>query len=223
MKILLISDETDRYLWDDYRPGNLDGIDLILSAGDLKENYLSFLVTFANCPLLYVPGNHDGSFMEKPPEGCQNIDGHLVNINGVKIIGLGGCRKYKDGPFQITEREMMRKIRRANRLVKKAGGVDIVIAHAPPRGLGDLDDPAHVGFEAFIELLDEYRPQFFLHGHTHLRFNPTIPREEIYGDSRVVNVSERYALSLQDREVPERDRNELKWISRRRDPDGSYF
>ena len=67
MKVLLVSDETDRYLWDDYKPGNLDGLDLILAAGDLKSNYLSFLVTFANCPLLYVPGNHDENFQEKPP------------------------------------------------------------------------------------------------------------------------------------------------------------
>ena len=43
MKLLLISDEEDKYLWEYYRPGNLDGVDLILSAGDLKASYLSFL------------------------------------------------------------------------------------------------------------------------------------------------------------------------------------
>ena len=36
MKILLVSDETDRYLWDDYQPGHLGGLDLILAAGDVK-------------------------------------------------------------------------------------------------------------------------------------------------------------------------------------------
>ena len=43
MKLLLISDEEDKFLWDYYRPGNLKGIDMILSAGDLKAEYLSFL------------------------------------------------------------------------------------------------------------------------------------------------------------------------------------
>ena len=95
--------------------------------------------------------------------------------------------------------------------------MDIVIAHAPPRGIGDLNDPAHVGFEAFIELLDKYRPQYFLHGHTHLRYNPSIPREEMYGDCHVVNVSERYTLTLEDREIPAKDHNELKWITRHRE------
>ena len=36
MKILLISDVEDPLLWDYFRPGKLDGYDLILSAGDLK-------------------------------------------------------------------------------------------------------------------------------------------------------------------------------------------
>ena len=67
MKILLVSDEEDKYLWDYYRPGRLAGIDLILSAGDLKAEYLSFLVTMANRPLLYVPGNHDGDYARRPP------------------------------------------------------------------------------------------------------------------------------------------------------------
>ena len=54
MKILVVADEESAYLWDHYRPGRLAGIDLILSAGDLKPEYLSFLVTMANRPLLYV-------------------------------------------------------------------------------------------------------------------------------------------------------------------------
>ena len=223
MKILAVADEESPALWDYYIPGRLEDYDLILACGDLKASYLTFLVTMGRGRLLYIHGNHDGSYESRPPEGCEDIDGHLVVYNGVRILGLGGCRWYHPGPHQYTEQQMRRRIRKLRRALKKAGGVDIVIAHAPPRGLGDLDDPAHVGFEAFVELLGEYHPQYFLHGHTHLRFNPTIPREEICGDSHVVNVAERYVLSLPDREVPERDRNVLRWISRRRDPDKDYF
>ena len=52
MRLLLIADEEDPYLWDNYRPGNLKGIDMILSAGDLKSEYLTFIVTMANKPLI---------------------------------------------------------------------------------------------------------------------------------------------------------------------------
>ena len=71
MKILAVADNEDPYLWDHYRPGRLAGIDVILSAGDLKPEYLSFLVTMANRPLYYVHGNHDGIYQRRAPEGCE--------------------------------------------------------------------------------------------------------------------------------------------------------
>ena len=94
MKILTISDEESAYLWDYYQPGRLAGIDMILSAGDLKASYLSFLVTMANRPLLYVHGNHDWRYDSNPPEGCDCIDDKLVTVNGLRILGLGGCQMY---------------------------------------------------------------------------------------------------------------------------------
>ena len=61
MKILAISDEECPALWDYYVPGRLKEYDLILASGDLKADYLSFLVTMARAPVLYVHGNHDTS------------------------------------------------------------------------------------------------------------------------------------------------------------------
>ena len=78
MKILLVSDEESSYLWDYYQPGRLDGIDLILSCGDLKAEYLSFLVTMGKAPLLYIHGNHDVDYVNRPPEGCDCIEDKLV-------------------------------------------------------------------------------------------------------------------------------------------------
>ena len=112
MKILVISDEECPALWEYYVPGRLDGFDLIISCGDLKADYLSFLVTMAKCPVLYVHGNHDGGYDHGPPEGCDCIDDKLLVYNGVRILGLGGCRKYHPGPYQYTEKEMRRRIRK---------------------------------------------------------------------------------------------------------------
>ena len=44
----------------------LDGIDLILSSGDLNPHYLSFLATFTTAPVLYVHGNHDDKYEKDP-------------------------------------------------------------------------------------------------------------------------------------------------------------
>lgn len=43
MKILVLADVESKYLWDYFEKEKLEGIDLILSAGDLKPQYLSFL------------------------------------------------------------------------------------------------------------------------------------------------------------------------------------
>ncbi len=213
MKILIVSDEECPALWDYYVPGKLKGYDLILSCGDLNAQYLSFLVTMGSCPVLYVHGNHDTDFQHNPPWGCDCVDDAIVEYNGLKILGLGGCRKYHPGPHQYTEEEMRRRIRKLAFKLKLLGGVDIVITHAPPEGLGDGDDPAHWGFKALRELLDKYHPQYFIHGHVHLRYGD---RERVrqYGDTTLINACERYELELPEKPFREKDRNVLRWKTR---------
>lgn len=212
MKILAVSDTESPALWDHFLPGRLDPYDLILACGDLKAAYLTFLVTMSHARLLYVHGNHDAYLSSHPPEGCEDIDGHLIEYCGVRILGLGGCLRYHEGPYQYTEKQMMRRVRALRRAIKKANGIDIVITHAPPRGLGDLEDPAHRGFEAFRELIEEFRPAYLLHGHTHLNYGNAIPRETVYGDTRIINVSERFELDLP---VPADRSAEPKWYTKR--------
>ena len=43
MKILAIADEESAYYWDYFEKSKLEGIDLIISCGDLDPYYLSFL------------------------------------------------------------------------------------------------------------------------------------------------------------------------------------
>ena len=199
MKILLVSDEEDKYLWDFYRPGRLKGIDLILSAGDLKAEYLSFLVTMANRPLLYVHGNHDGGYAQRPPEGCQCIDGKLVTVGGLRILGLGGSALYNGGPHQYTEKQMRRRIHRLRLKLALTSGVDIVLTHAPVRGFGDEDNMTHRGFEAFLPLLDQYKPRYLVHGHIHQRYGANRPRCYQYGETTIVNATGRYILEIPDK------------------------
>ena len=90
MKILAVSDVESKRYYDYYTRGSLDEFDLIIACGDLRKDYLEFLVTMANCPLVYVHGNHDDLFDTEPPEGCICIDGKVYVQDGVRILGLGG-------------------------------------------------------------------------------------------------------------------------------------
>ena len=201
MKILTISDEECPALWDFYVPGRLKDYDLIISCGDLNSKYLSFLVTMARCPVLYVHGNHDVNYDQVPPEGCDCIDDHIVMYNGLRILGLGGCRQYHRGPHQYTEKQMRLRILKLKWKLWRMGGVDIVVTHAPPEGLGDADDPAHWGFAALRELLDRYHPEYLVHGHVHMSYGHNIPRELDYNGTKIINAYERYILEIPDRKV----------------------
>jgi|GEM_PF-1984310 len=89
-------------------------------------------------------------------------------------------------------------------------GYDLILS------CGDLPDPAHVGFQAFVYLINEYRPMLFLHGHTHIRYDTTVVRERTLGSTRVINVSERYSLEIPERPVSDGQKGELIWITRRK-------
>ncbi len=196
MKLLLLSDKESPYLWDYYRPGRLSEYDLMLSCGDLKASYLSFLVTMGRARLLYVHGNHDVNYSRNPPEGCDCIEDKLVTVNGLRILGLGGSLMYSGAPHQYTERQMRRRLWKAGWAIRRAGGVDIVLTHAPPRGYGDAEDLAHRGFEAFMPFLDKYKPKYLIHGHVHMNYGHDIPRTVQRGETTIVNAWERYVLEI---------------------------
>ena len=218
MKILIISDEECPAFWEYYVPGRLKEYDLIISCGDLKSKYLSFVVTMARCPVLYVHGNHDTHYVSDPPFGCDCIDGHIVTYNGLRILGLGGCRKYNSTAHQYTDQQMRRRIRKLRWKLKRLGGVDIVVTHCPPEGLGDAEDRAHRGFAAFRELLDQYHPRYFFHGHVHMNYGMQQPRVREYEGTTLINASDRYVLDLPEVPHEAKDHNQVRYITKYKDP-----
>ena len=172
--------------------------DIIVSCGDLKREYLEFLVTLSGKPVLYVPGNHDTGYTRNPPEGCECIDGKVFTCRGVRFLGLGGCKRYSPGEYQYTEEEMAARIRKLRKQIRRAGGVDVIVTHAPMTGCGDAEDYAHRGFDCFAALAEEVQPLAFCHGHVHRSYAWNTPREREHCGVRVVNAYERYLLEITD-------------------------
>ncbi len=54
MRILAVSDIESKSLYDFFSPEKVEGVELIIGCGDLREEYLEFLVTMMNVPLLYI-------------------------------------------------------------------------------------------------------------------------------------------------------------------------
>lgn len=198
MKIMAMSDVESGYIWDHYKPDMFKGIDLIISCGDLHPHYLSFVETFSNVPLLYVHGNHDAKYADSPPEGCFCIEDDIYVHNGVRILGLGGCMRYRRGEHQYTEREMQRRVRRLRFKLMRCRGFDILVTHAPMQGFHDGDDLCHRGFETFRELLARYQPKYFLHGHMHMNYGAKTPRLSLINETVVINAYRTFTFDYDD-------------------------
>lgn len=201
MKILAIADEESRYLWDFFDKSKLEGIDLILSAGDLDPHYLSFLATFTHAPILYVHGNHDAIYDTVPPDGCICIDDDIYVYNGIRIMGLGGSMRYSYGSYQYTDREMNKRVRKLWWKLKRRRGFDILLTHAPAYQLNDGRDLPHQGFKAFNSLIQKYNPRFFLHGHVHKTYGRQHKRYDKYEETHVINAFERCVFEFDDDDI----------------------
>ena len=183
MKALVVSDVVSEVL---YAPGIREvcaGVRVILSCGDLPYEYLEYIATVLDVPLLYVLGNHDRPMHRadgrttEGPEGGRSIEGRVVPIRSedgrkVWIAGFGGSAAYCDGPHEYTQREMRQRVCRATarlawNALRTGRGADVVVTHAAPRGIHDGSDPCHQGFGAFVGLMRWFRPRLLVHGHIH--------------------------------------------------------
>jgi Icc-related predicted phosphoesterase len=147
-------------------------------------------------PVLYVHGNHDDKYEKNPPEGCTCIDGGIYEFEGVRILGLGGCHRYKPGVNQYTNKQMRKRVRRLRFKLWRSKGFDILVTHAPARGLHDDEDPCHQGFHVFNDLIEQYHPKLFVHGHVHMNYGRKFPREDVVGDTRVINAYEKFMVEM---------------------------
>lgn len=188
MRVLVISDQVESSLYDYFNPKKLEGVELIISCGDLKKSYLEFLVTMVRCPLIYVPGNHDDAFLNAPPEGCVCIDDDIFTYKGIRFLGLGGSHRYKrDGVYQYTERQMKIRVLRLFPKILFKKGFDVMVTHAPAFGQGDLDNIPHKGFKCFLKLIEKYKPGYLFHGHIHTNYDIRISKEREYMDCNIIN------------------------------------
>jgi uncharacterized protein len=198
MKILAVSDQVDDSLYSPNVVKRFGNVDLVVGCGDLPYAYLEFMVTVLGVPLFYVPGNHDPLYKSEKAscsaEGCENLDGQIMDFNGLTLAGLGGSIRYKPSGFnQYTQAEMAQRVRKlafllwGKRLFSKQP-LDIFVAHSPPAGIHDDVDRAHNGFKAFNWVIKYLKPQLFLHGHTMFyKTNLESPIAQV-GGTRVVNV-----------------------------------
>ena len=187
IRLLAISDEPDPTLESAASRAGMGAIDLIVGAGDLEPEYLSFVADAFHAPLRYIRGNHDeGPAWADTRRGLlpdSMRDGAIVEEVGVRLVGFSGSPVYNQGGMQVSALGMWLRVIAASSRASRQRPV-MVVTHAPPRGVNDDQDLAHRGFTAFRWLADRLEPPLWLHGHTALvrrgiddrtaRFNGTL-------------------------------------------------
>jgi Icc-related predicted phosphoesterase len=211
MKILTVSDKVNELIYSPAIKHLFGDVDLVLGCGDLPLHYLEFIVTMLGGPLFYVVGNHANAVkqLHRPkqewqyPGGCENIDGRVVRYRGLLLAGLEGSMRYNNQEyFQYTDQEMARKawgLVPGLMLNKLLYGryLDILITHAPPKGVHDRPDLCHQGFRSFLTLMDRFKPRYLIHGHIHL-YGPNQTTESVYAQTRVINTYSYRILEIDD-------------------------
>ncbi|MFN3699615.1 MAG: metallophosphoesterase [Dictyoglomus sp.] len=195
MKVLALSDIESPNFYEKFDITPYKGVEGVISCGDVMPELLTYIATMLNVPVFYVHGNHDEIYLKRSPEGCENIDGRIIKFKGIRILGLGGSIKYSNGKFQYTEKEMDWRIKRLYFQLRR--GIDIVVAHSPPAGIHEGGDLAHRGFEAFLNLIEKYKPAYFLHGHTHMNYVYNSKRFTELGKTKIINCSGLVILELE--------------------------
>lgn len=198
MKILAVSDQVDDRLYSSHVRERFPDINLIVGCGDLPYEFLEFLVTALNVPLVYVPGNHDPRYnpadADSRVEGGFFLDQQVIFLKGLLLAGIGGSVRYvPERVNQYSQSEMYLRLWPLARRVLWRRWVhrrplDILIAHSPPFGVHDDDDAAHIGFSAFHDFIRLFRPRYFLHGHTMYYKSNLEPRLTQVGATTVINI-----------------------------------
>ncbi len=219
MKILCIADHVDPLVYTSQVKDRFKDIDLVLGAGDLPMEYLGFLSSTLNKPIVFVFGNHNlktltlfnrrmslYSDIESLDPLLQNYYGstytgeRMTRLNNLLILGLGGSKRYNNGDNQFTDFQMYWNILRRlpgllwNRL-RYGRYLDILLTHAPPFGIHDLPDRCHEGFKAFLWFMRTFKPRYLVHGHVHL-YDVNANRRTTFRETEVVNAYDHCVIEV---------------------------
>jgi Icc-related predicted phosphoesterase len=222
MKILCISDQIDPLVYTTSIRQRFADVDLVLSAGDLPMEYLDFVVSSLNKPLLFVFGNHnledypfytgtgEGDVYKGVEEtgafkgsGAVHMHGKVRREEGLIVAGLGGSVRYNRAENQFTEFQMRLEILKLipgllfNR-VFRGRFLDILLTHASPKGIHDKEDRCHWGFKCFLWFMRTFKPAYLIHGHIHL-YDLSAVRVTRYQETLVVNAYSHYLINTEEK------------------------
>lgn len=165
IKILCFADTHGKIMYNqnEYKLSEIDNdYDVCLLLGDISCDDIREILKYVDKNKIYgILGNHD-YFSNLEKFDILNINGKVIDINGVRISGIEGAIKYKEEQPGYT-------IEDGFEFVKSIPEADICITHAPPFGAVGLENNSlHIGAPYINEYLFRTKCPIVLSGHNHV-------------------------------------------------------
>lgn len=164
MKILTFADLHDGVTKEESDVLKALEFDACIVLGDIERDSLIKIKDICgDRPIIGVEGNHDErDILENL--NIKNVHNKIVELNGYKFLGFGGCLPYKpiNGVYLHSQLE-------CSVLLGYAPKADVLISHNSPFGIHDnQENIAHTGYKGIVEYMDRVKPKLCLHGHQHV-------------------------------------------------------
>lgn len=152
--------------------------DVLVHAGDLTrvgsledvEAFGRWLARLPHRHKVVIAGNHDFCFEREARAQAIAALGDVVylqdaaaHVAGLRMYGSPWQPEFHDWAFNLPRGEALARV-----WAKIPKGLDVLLTHGPPHGVGDvLWSGDRAGCEALAEALPRARPQVHVFGHIH--------------------------------------------------------
>ena len=148
-------------LLEDWQVKEISNCDFVFLLGDhLLGDIAKVCKYIPNKKIFGVQGNHDTDYFDE--FGVKNIHGKVFQLNGIKILGMGGSYKYKNGDFPLLTQEECENI------LKDKPSVDLLITH--DGWYSPNNEVAKRGLMGIGKYIYDKKVPLHIHGHQHISF-----------------------------------------------------
>lgn len=141
--------------------------DACLLLGDFGYNDIPTILKYIPKDKIYaLLGNHDTNYIEL--NGLNNLNGKMITINGVRILGIQGSFRYKPVSFpSFSQKESIE-------FLCNKEEADILVSHDSAFNSESSHNPAHQGLFGITYYLFKNRVPYHIHGHIHNPYRKTM-------------------------------------------------
>ena len=161
LKIIVISDTHNDLSFDDFKKfiKRHNNYDICILLGDHSSNDIEKILKCIDKTKIYgLLGNHDKNYLKE--YNIKNLNGQVINVNGVSLLGIEGSFKYKRENFPaFTQKESIY-------FLNDKPKVDILVSH-DNRFDSSKESSAHQGLFGITYYLYKNKIPYHIHGHLH--------------------------------------------------------